>query len=168
MRNLIKDLALMSILAGILLSLETALAFIPNIQLTFLLLLIYSKRLGTIKTLIIIFVHVLIDTMLFGGLMSIYMVSMLVGYAFIPLLANTVLRRVKNVYVLALFSGLSGLLYAWSFIPPTIILYNVPILGYLAADIPFTAVLIANNILTTLILYKPIDRIFQELMTGEI
>ena len=96
------------------------------------------------------------------------MASMLFGYAFIPLLANTVLKGVKNVYVLALFSGLSGLLYAWSFIPPTVILYNVPILGYLAADMPFTAVLIANNILTTLILYKPIDRIFQELMIGEI
>ena len=112
MRNLIKDLALMSILAGISLSLEFALTSIPNIQLTFLLLLVYSKRFGTIKTLIIIFVHVLVDTMLFGGFMSVYMVSMLVGYMLIPIIANTVLRQVKNVYALALFSGLSGLLYA--------------------------------------------------------
>ena len=159
---------MMSVLTGVMFVLELALFSIPSVQLTFLLMLIYSRILGTPKTMIIIFVHVLLDTVLFGGLMSFYMGSMLFGYMLIPIMANTIFKRVENVYVLALFSGLSAVLYAWSFIPPTMLLYNIDVWLYLMADIPFTAVLVINNFIATIVLYKPLTRIFKEYFIGEI
>ena len=158
---------MMSVLTGVMFVLELALSSIPSVQLTFLLMLIYSRILGTPKTMIIIFVHVLLDTMLFGGLMSFYMGSMLFGYMLIPIMANTIFKRVENVYVLALFSGLSAVLYAWSFIPPTMLLYNIDVWLYLMADIPFTAVSVINNFIATIVLYKPLTRIFKEYFLGE-
>ena len=166
--KVIKDLTIMSVLTGTMFVLELALSSIPSVQLTFLLILIYSKLLGTPKTMIMIFIHVLLDTFLFGGLMSFYMGSMLFGYMLIPIMANTVFKRVENVYVLGLFSGLSAVLYAWSFIPPTMLLYNVNLWLYLIADIPFTAVLVVNNFIATIVLYKPLTRIFKEYFLGEV
>lgn len=158
----------MSVLTAIVFVLEMALSAIPSVQLTFLLFMLYSRVLGGKKTALIIVAHVVLDTMFFGGLLSMYSFVMIFGYMFIPIIMNTLLRKTKNIFILAIFSGLFGIIFAWSFIPPTMILYGVPLIPYLIADIPFTGVLVINNFITTMLLFNPLEKITREYFLGEI
>ena len=62
-----KDLVLIALLTSIIFLQEQLLSFIPNVQLTFFLLVLYSKKLGIVKSSLIILIYVIIDNLLSGS-----------------------------------------------------------------------------------------------------
>ena len=69
MNNLkVKDIALMAILTAILFVQEQLLNFIPNVSLTIFLMVLFSKKLGFVKSMIIITCHVLLDNLFMSNL----------------------------------------------------------------------------------------------------
>ena len=53
----VRDIAIVAILTAILFVMEQVLSLVPNVQLTVLLLMIFAKKLGILKSSIIILIH---------------------------------------------------------------------------------------------------------------
>ena len=167
-----KDVVLLAMLTAIIFVQEQVLSFIPQFQFTILLLVLYSKCLGFYKTTIIITVktfclltmfHVLLDNLVMGSLNYIYTPAMIIVWLFIPLLLNTVFKKINSPIGLALTSILFSLLYSWSFIPINVLTTDVDFFAYLIADIPFEIMLIVYSFLTIIWLYKPLEKVLKSL-----
>ena len=100
-----KDIALLAMLTAIIFAQEQILSFIPQFQFTILLLILYSKCLGFFKTSIIIIIHGLLDNLVMGSLNYLYTPAMLVGWLMIPLLINTIFKKVNSGSSLAPFTS---------------------------------------------------------------
>ena len=67
-----------------------------------MLLVLYSKHLGIIKTLIIITIHVILDNLISGYFNPILVLSMIIGWSLIPILLCSVFKKVNSNISLAL------------------------------------------------------------------
>lgn len=124
--NPLKRLLFLTTLVTVLFVQEMFLSSIPNIQLTVLLIMLYTKTVGIRDTMIILVIHVILDTLLFGGGLFYYSPFMLLGWSMIPLLLGTVFRKVNNEIYLSLLSILFSVLYSWAFIIPSVFIFNMP------------------------------------------
>lgn len=158
----VKDIVNMAIFASILFVQEEIFTFIPNVQLTIFLIILYSKKLGFIRTSIIISIHVLLDSLVMG-FNIIFFITMIIGWMFIPLMIHLFCRRIENPFILGIFGAIGAFLYSWTFIIPNSFIFNMDPLVYLAADILFELILAACGFLTTLFLYKPCSNLFDRL-----
>lgn len=158
----IKDIGIIVVLTAILFIQEELLSFIPNVQFTIFLLVLYAKKLGFIKTSIIICIHVLLDNLIMGSLNPFFTPTMLVGWMFIPILITLFCKKIENPVILACFAFLCGLLYSWVFILPNYFVYNINPIIYLEADIIFEIILAACGFITVLLLYKPCSNLFDK------
>lgn len=150
------DLVLIAILSSILFVFEQVLSFLPNIQITFLLIIVYSKVLGLRKTSIIILIHVLLDN-LFNSSFNIYTVPfMLIGYLLIPLSLNTVFNKIDNEVHLSFLSVLFSFIYCIIYIIPNCFMLNIDFKTYFISDLYFQFLLMISSFLSVLWLYKPI------------
>ena len=136
----IKDITVIAFFTGILFIQEQLFSFIPNVQLTVFLLVLYSKVFGLKKTCIIILIHTILDNFVIGSLNLIYFPFMLIGWLIIPIVTTTILKKTNNNIVLALAGIIFSLIYCWIFIIPNVIVYKINILTYLSADIIFEIV----------------------------
>lgn len=153
------DIALIPIFAAILFAQEQILSFLPNIQLTIFLLILFAKKLGFIKTSIIIIIHVLLDNLFMGSFNIIYVPFMAIGWLIIPLTITTIMKKVENPLLLAIASIFFALIYSWIFIIPNIIILNVNFREYLMADFIFEIILAISSFISTLWLYKPCSKV---------
>lgn len=151
-RKLIKDIVLISTLTAILFVQQIALSFIPNVQLTTLLILVYTKVIGFKKTSIIIMLHVLIFNILspFGPSLIVEIPFMIIAWIIFSLVSK-LLR--ENVYVLATFGFLFGFIYGFILIIPAVLIMDSPFLPYLISDIPFEILMALANFITIIWLY---------------
>ena len=74
----IKDITIIAIFAAILFVQEQLLTFLPNVQLTVFLIVLYSKVFGLSKTLIIILIHTILDNILMSSFSLYYFPFMLI------------------------------------------------------------------------------------------
>ena len=162
-----RDIAYIAMFAAILFIQEEALTFIPNVQLTIFLLILYSKKMGFFKTSLIIMIHVALDNLVMGSFNLFYTPAMFVGWMFIPVLVCTVGRKTENVFLLGVIAIISSFLYCWTFIIPNYIFYKIDPFIYLASDIIFELILAAVGFLTTVTLYKPCSNIIKYFKIGE-
>ena len=88
--KIIKDIVLTSILVAILFVQEQILSFLPNIQLTILLIVLFTKTVGFKKTAVIVIIHTLLDSIFMGSFSIMYFIPMLLGWLTIPVLLKTV------------------------------------------------------------------------------
>lgn len=162
MHNKIKDITLCAICTSILVVQEQILAFLPNIQLTLFLMVVFSKKLGLIRTIIIITCYTLIDGLIGGPFNIIYITFMLIGWLIIPILLCTIFKKVQSPLYLALLGVMFAFTYSWINIIPNLILTSATIISYLIADYPFELLLAASSFLSILWLYTPIERVFKK------
>lgn len=162
----IKDIAIIVVLTAILFAQEALLSFLPNFQLTVFLLVLYSKKLGLLKTSLIILVHAILDTMIFGAMNFIYLPFILMGWILIPITLNTIFKKVESNIILALLGILFSLLYSWIYIIPSVWLLDIGVLEYLAADLLWEVVLAISSFLTILLLYNPCSRLFDRILNN--
>ena len=164
MHNKIKDITLCAICTSILVVQEQILAFLPNIQLTLFLMVLFSKKLGLIRTIIIITCYTLIDGLVGGPFNIIYITFMLIGWLIIPILLCTIFKKVQSPLYLALLGVMFAFTYSWINIIPNLILTSATIISYLIADYPFELLLAASSFLSILWLYTPIERVFKKII----
>ena len=139
---------------------EEALTFIPNVQLTFLLIIVYGATIGLLDGTIVVLVHLILDNLIMNSFTPYIMIPMFIGLE-IALITGYLLRN-KKEWVVAIFAGLAGFIYCMLFFGSTVLFYSVEPIPYLIADIPFEVVLIACNIVTVLFLYKPLVKIIND------
>lgn len=148
-------------LASILFVQEQALTLLSNIQLTVLLIVLFSKTLGIRKTAIIVLIHVLLDNIVNNSLNIVYFPFMLIGWLAIPLSINTVFRKVNSSFGLALLGILYSLIYSWLFVIPYTLILKASLISYLASDVPFEILLALSSFLTIWWLYDPLRKVLE-------
>ena len=156
--NKTKEIVVIALLAALLFIQEQVFAFLPNIQLTVFLLIVYSKMLGYKKTLLIICIHVLLDNLIMGSMNPVFMTFMMIGWSIIPMVLHIV--KVESSIGLALLSIVFAFIYSWVYIVPNVLVYEVDFMAYLLADIPFEVLLAMSSFITTLWLYEPCKKVF--------
>jgi len=135
---------------------EQVLTFIPNVQFTTLLIVLYASLFTFRENVIIIFVHVILDSLYMGAFNPLYMTPMFIGWVLIPLFYNTVMGKTKDEKKLAGFAFIMGFVYGWTFIPFAMFQLGIDnFWAYLIADIPFEIIMALTNFMTVLWLYKP-------------
>ena len=155
MRNkLVLKIVMTALLTAIIFVQEEALSFIPNVQLTVLLLVLYGAYCGPKWGTAIVILHVLLDNLYVGSLTPYVMLPMFIGWEAI-LLASYFVRK-KNVYIKATVAGLGALLYCWIFVFSSVLFYKVDMVAYIIADIPFEIILVVCSVITVLWLFNPL------------
>lgn len=160
----IKRIVLIALLSAVLFVQETILSFLPNIQLTFLLLIIYTKTVGFKNTIVIIFIHSFLDNLINGSFIPQIIIPMLLGYLIIPITLGIYFKNVKKPLILALFSVLFSIWYSFMFVLVNVLFLEVKISAYIIGDLPFTLILICCNFLVVLWLYSPLIKPFKILI----
>lgn len=163
----VKDICLMALFTALLVGLEEAMVFLPNIQLTVFLIILYAKFFGFYKSSIMVCVYLLIDALIMGAINPIYTSFQLVGWLLIPILMNTIFKRVDNNVALAFIAILFALLYSWIMIIPSCIIMKMNFLEYLMADTVFELLLALSSFLSTLLLYDPMKKLLNRLFNNE-
>jgi hypothetical protein len=160
----IKDTALIAICAAVLFVQQMAFSFIPNVQLSTLLIVLYAKVLGFKRTTLIILIHVIAYNLLspFGPVIPVYMPFMFAAWMLIPISLNTFLKKIKSSFGLAIFGLLFGFIYGWMFIPAAVFITGTPFVAYLVMDIPFEIVMGLSNFITILWLYQPLKNVLYD------
>lgn len=158
--TLTKDIVILAFLSAILLVQEEVLTFLPNIQLTVFLLVLYSKKLGLKKTTLIVLIHVFMDNFVLGSFNAVYTPFMFIGWELIPLGINTVFKKVEKSFSLALLGILFAFTYSFTFMIPSCLIFNMNLFIYWSADILFEILLAASSFLSILWLYDPCAKLF--------
>ncbi len=156
----LKRMIFIAMAATILFVQEQLLTMLPNVQLTVLLLVLFSSVLTFRETMTVIFVHVILDSLFMGAFYPFYMVPMFIGWSLVPIAYHTVLRRTNNELKLAAFGFVHGFLYGWTFIPFVMIQTGIyQFWPYLMADLLFEIIMGVSSFITILWLFKPLYRI---------
>lgn len=158
----VHDVSLIALFAAVLFIQEELLTFIPNVQLTIFLLILYSKKFGFLKTSIITIIYVVLDNLVMGSFNVIYFPTMLIGWMIIPIVTCTLLRKIDSPFILAIAGGVFAFTYSWTFILPNYIVYHIDPIVYLVSDLLFEGILAACGFISTLILYKPCSKFFDK------
>lgn len=154
-----KEIVVIALLAAILFIQEQVLMFLPNIQLTVFLLIVYSRCLGLKKTLLVIVVYILLDNLVMGSFNVVFTPFVFIGWALIPLTLCTIAKNVQVTFHLAILAVVFALVYSWIYIIPNVIVYEFDYIAYLMADIPFEILLAVSSFITTLWLYEPCKKV---------
>lgn len=162
----VKDMALIAMFATIIFIQEEALTFLPNIQLTVFLLVLYSKRLGFLKTTIIIIIHVIMDNLVMGSFSVLWTPAMFVGWMLIPIVICTLFKKIDNNIVLAFAGAFLSFTYCWCYIVPNYYVMHIKPMLYLKSDFVFECVLAASSFVSIQFLYNPIRDIFIKFRIG--
>lgn len=136
---------------------EQVLLFLPNVQFTVLLVILFVSIFSFRESIVYIIGYVLLDSMYMGGFNLFYMVPMTLAWLIVPVMYHTLLRKTTNEYVLGGFAFSFGFLYGWMFIPFNMLqtgIYNI--MPYLIADIPFELIMASTGFVTVVWLYKPL------------
>ena len=160
----VRELAILSFMTVLLFVQEEILTFIPNFQLTFLLIAVYTNVFGMKRTSLIILAHVLLDNIIMGSLLPYIMIPMLIGYYIY--MGLIYLFRNKNIIFIVLIGIISSFIYCYLFLIANVIFLNIDVLTYFLMDIPFEIMLASCSAFTLYYLYKPLslklDNLFKE------
>lgn len=163
MKLTVRQLTLIAFLAGILFVQEEALTFLPNVQLTVFLLVLYAKKLSFVENIMILIIHVLLDNLVMGSFNLIYTPFMFMGWVLIPIMLKTVFKKVEGTISLAFLGAIFALIYCWIFMIPSILILHMNFLHYLVADVLFEVILAVSSFLSILLLYEPCAKAFDYL-----
>ncbi len=164
-KNSVRSIALVAMLLAILVIQEQLLIFLPNVQLTVILIIVYAQFLSDKELYPLVIGYVLLDNLLMGSLNLLYTPAMFFSW----LLLAFVSKRIKNKpdYAKFILAVVFAFVYGWSFIPATALLQNFTrwgqIFTYLKFDLPFEITMAVNNIITFLALYIPLTTLFKQL-----
>ncbi|MDF2951925.1 MAG: hypothetical protein K0S18_1508 [Anaerocolumna sp.] len=165
----LKDIVIIGMLASILVAVQVGLAFLPNIELVSVLIIVYSLVFHK-KTIYIISVFIIIEGVLYG--FGLWWINYLYIW-FILYFITILFRNTKSVFTWALFSGAFGLSFGALCAVPYLLIGSVGgnILGglqmalsYWIGGIPFDIIHGIANFTLTLILIKPLSMLLTYLM----
>jgi len=156
-----KRMIIIALLTTIMLVLEQAMVILPNIQLTTLLIVLFSMHFKLKESLLMIIGYVILDSLWMGALNPFYMMPMVIGWSIIPITIHLFFKKPINIYKLATFGMVMGFVYGWTFVPFNVWMTGVAVQAYLIADLPFQIMMGVSNFLTILWLYQPLDSVYK-------
>ncbi len=156
----VRNLALMGLLSALLLGVQLGFAFLPNIELVSLLIILYTRHLQY-RVLPVIYVFVLLEGLFFGfgiwWIMYLYIWAILSGLTML-------FRKNSSLIGWAMLSGGFGLLFgALGSIPYIVLSGPQAAFAWFVAGIPFDITHGISNFLVCLALFKPLDFLFVQM-----
>ena len=162
-----KDITIIAALTTILFVQEQVLTSLPGVQLTVFLMVLYSKKLGLSRTLIIIILHVLLDNFFMNSFSLMYTPTMFVGWISIPITLCTVFKKVESPFKLGLLGAMYSFVYCWLYVIPSFLLYKIDPIAYLISDVIFEIILAVCSFSTILYLYNPCSKIMDLMLNDK-
>ncbi len=152
-----REVVLYALLASLLLVVQVGLAFLPNIELVSLLLMVYTRSMGK-KALIPLYVFVLAEGLLYG--FGIWWINYL--YIWTILVFVVILfRKIESVWFWAIVSCIYGLCFGTLSAVPYFFMGGVTLVAtYIVNGIPFDLFHGAGNFVTALVLMKPLHYVY--------
>ncbi len=160
----IRRLCILVVLTTILFVQEELLTFLPNIQLTFLLVVVYGATIGIRDGILVILVHVLLDNLFMGSFNIYCMAPQFLGLTITLCLAR--LFKNKNEIFQSVVGAVGALIYCWLYVLVNIWFLDVRFMDYFIADIPFEIILVASTFVSILFLYKPLVKLINKLLNN--
>lgn len=159
----IRDIIIIAMMSVILYGVQVAkasLAFLPNVELVSLLIIIFTLVFGY-KVFFIIYIFVIIEGLTFG------FGTWWLAYLYVwPILAFIVLifRRIQSVYLWAFISGIFGLMFGFLY-ALTFIFIGGPQMIFTTwiSGIMFDVTHCVANYIIALVLFKPIKNLLEKL-----
>ena len=149
------QLIFLSFLATIVFVQEIILGFLPNITLTPLFIILYSRFLDFKRVSVVVILYVIFD-MLYMPISFIHIPFLLLGWMIIPILLHTVFKRQNNVMFLTVFAFFHGFIYGWIQIPPGLIMTELPLWVYFLQDLPFEFIMAISSSTAIFVAYEPL------------
>ena len=159
----IKDIALIGMLSAILVAVQVALGFLPNIELVSLLIIVFTLVLGR-KALYIIYVFVAVEGIIYG--IGLWWVNYL--YVWTVLFILVMLFRKQNSTLLwAILSGFFGLTFGALCAIPNLFLSGASsAISYWFAGIPYDIMHAIGNFVVALLLFRPLYYVIHRINKG--
>ncbi len=148
----IKDIAVIAMMSSILFAVQVGLAFIPNIELVSLLIIVYTLVFGY-KAFFIIYIFVVLEGLLYG--FGTWWIAYLYVWAVLALI-TLIFRKVQSPFVWGFISGIYGL--SFGFLCSLVFLFiggPSMVFAYWINGIPFDIIHCAGNFFVALVLIKP-------------
>lgn len=163
-----KKMMMISLSIAIVFTQEQLLVFLPNIQLTVVLIIVFVSVYSFKESIILITAYVLLDNMYMGGMNPLYLMPMLLAWYLIPISYHTFLRKTKNELYLGIFAFGFGFVYGWMYIPFKMLEQGIfEFWPYLLADILFEVIMAVFGLLTVVWLYKPLYKVMNEIVLSK-
>ncbi|MBP3568707.1 MAG: hypothetical protein J6K04_06015 [Lachnospiraceae bacterium] len=159
MKLSVKELVLIALLSALLLVAQVGLAFLPNIEVVSLLVILYTLFFKK-KTLYIIYIFALLEGLIYGfgiwWFMYLYVWTILWGIA-------TLFKTEKSPVIWAFISGFFGLFFGTLCSVPYFITGGVTMgLSWIASGLMADVIHGIGNFIVTLVLLQPLHNIFQK------
>ena len=150
---------------------ELAFLALPNIQLTQLLIVVFTAAFGLPEALAMVTCYWFIDNTIMGSFSVTYSPAMLVGWFLLVVITHFVYRgiavKIENGFlsglVLAAFTAIHAFLYCWCFMAVSCIMYHMPLWGYFMSDVVFECILAANGFVSVLVLSTLLIKVLKKL-----
>ncbi|MFT3983497.1 MAG: hypothetical protein QM697_06300 [Lachnospiraceae bacterium] len=155
------EIVLYGILAALLIAVQVGLAFLPNIELVSVLIIVYTLAIGK-KVFYPLYTFVLVEGLLYGY--GIWWINYLYVWAVLVIVV-LFLKEQESPVVWMTVAGLFGLLFGALTAIPYFFIGGVQMAwAYFLNGIPFDLLHGAGNCVTTLILYKPLRNLMKHCM----
>lgn len=155
------EIVLYGILAGLLLAVQVGLAFLPNIELVSVLLIVYTSVIGK-KVFYPLYTFVLLEGLIYG--FGIWWINYLYVWAVLVIIV-LLLKEQESPIVWMIVAGLFGLSFGALTTLPYFFIGGIEMAwAYFLNGIPFDLLHCAGNCVTTLVLYKPLIRLMKRCM----
>ena len=160
----VRKIVLLALLAAGALAIQVSLSFIPNVELVTLWFLIIGLSLSFKESVIIVFVFTLLEASVWG------FADWVLGYLWIWTVWILIIRMLKpilkdNAHHWALLGALFGFLFGFLFAVQHAILYGLNMgIVYWIRGISFDIIHAFSNYSLILILFKPIYKVFNNLL----
>lgn len=150
------EIAVLSISCSILIIAQLTLAFLPNVELVTLLIIIYTLNFKH-KAIYIIYAFVIVEGIIFG--FSIWWFAYLYLWL-ILFIATTIFKELKSPVIWAAIAAIFGLMFGTlSSIPYFFIGGFSAMFAYIIAGIPFDLIHCFSNFFIVFCLFKPLNKV---------
>ena len=159
MKLTVKELVLIALLSALLIVAQVGLAFLPNIEVVSILIILYTLFFKK-KTLYVIYIFALLQGLIYGfgiwWIMYLYVWTILWGITLL-------LKEEKNPIIWAFISGFFGLFFGTLCSVPYFISGGVGMgLSWIASGLMMDIIHGIGNFFVALLLFKPLHNAFQK------
>ncbi len=160
----IKDIVIIGMLGAVLLAIQVVFAFLPNIELISLLIIIYTLILGR-NTVFVIYVFVTLEGLFYG--FGLWWINYLYVWMILFIVVRLFKKKSSPVFW-ALICGLFGIAFGALCAIPNLFLGGIPsAFAYWVYGIPFDIAHGISNFILTVVLFKPLYYIMHWLFRRE-
>lgn len=156
----VKNIALLGVMIAILEVAKNVLAFLPNVELVSLLIILYALYLGK-RVFLVVPAFVLIEGCIYG--FGLWWIMYLYTWPLLAVLAM-LFKKQESVWFWSILSGMFGLFYgALSAIPYLFLGGFQTAFSWWIAGIPFDIIHCVSNFVLCLILFKPLRNVMRRM-----